>query len=272
MKLVTVATHSERYFPFLLESCKRHSADLVVLGWEEKWGGFMMKVRLMKDYLSTLERDEVVCFIDAYDVILLKPLDVLEQRFRATGADVAVSMMCQYSWWVQLITRFGFGLCRRKPINAGTYVGFAGTLLDMMVNMCDVNDCSDTELDDQILLTRYCEAHADIYIDVRSDMFYVCMFSESFMPDSCILHAPGTRDLGPFLTENGYVGGELVDRKVIQYYVSYAKHWATHVAVSFLLLISFAIVVAWIIRRSLRARAALGVGRVVARRLRGVGK
>ena len=38
MKLVTVATRSERYFPFLLESCERHGAKLEVLGWGQKMG------------------------------------------------------------------------------------------------------------------------------------------------------------------------------------------------------------------------------------------
>ena len=35
IKLVTVATQSERYFPILVESCKKHGADLVVLGYYE---------------------------------------------------------------------------------------------------------------------------------------------------------------------------------------------------------------------------------------------
>ena len=34
IKLVKVATQSERYFPILVESCKKH-ADLVVLGYYE---------------------------------------------------------------------------------------------------------------------------------------------------------------------------------------------------------------------------------------------
>lgn len=38
MRLVTVATHSERYFPYLLESCKRVDAKLDVLGWGQPWG------------------------------------------------------------------------------------------------------------------------------------------------------------------------------------------------------------------------------------------
>jgi len=35
MKLVTIATHSDMYFPFLKQSCQYHSSQLEVLGWKK---------------------------------------------------------------------------------------------------------------------------------------------------------------------------------------------------------------------------------------------
>ena len=40
MHIVTVVTHSENYFPYLVESCKRNGSDLIILGYGEKWLGF----------------------------------------------------------------------------------------------------------------------------------------------------------------------------------------------------------------------------------------
>ena len=40
VKLVTVATHSESYFPWLKESCVRYNTNLEILGWGEKWQGY----------------------------------------------------------------------------------------------------------------------------------------------------------------------------------------------------------------------------------------
>jgi hypothetical protein len=257
MRLVTVATHSDRYFPFLLESCRRHGAHLDVLGWGMKWVGFMMKFGLMIEYLRALERDEVVCVVDAYDVILLKPLAVLEQRFRATRSGIAISRSCPpstspFGYMYGMMGKFGFGNCRGNLLNAGTYVGFAGPLYDLFVGVCSAYDCSDGRLDDQVIMTEYCNRASgqDVHIDEASAMFYVCEFSDFAMPDTCVLHGPGNRDLGPFLTQEGYVGGDLVDRKVVEYCTSFAKHWVgqPRVAAALFIMAIMAIAVVVVVR------------------------
>jgi hypothetical protein len=53
MKLVTVATHNDKYFPALQESCDRLGYNLVILGWGEKWQGFAWRFKLVRDYLET---------------------------------------------------------------------------------------------------------------------------------------------------------------------------------------------------------------------------
>jgi hypothetical protein len=43
MKIITVATNSKYYFPYLKESIKRNGGELVVLGYNEEWTGFSLK-------------------------------------------------------------------------------------------------------------------------------------------------------------------------------------------------------------------------------------
>ena len=52
VRLVNVATHSESYFPWLQESCKRYNTNLEILGWGEKWQGYSWKFTLMLNYLK----------------------------------------------------------------------------------------------------------------------------------------------------------------------------------------------------------------------------
>ena len=40
LHIVTVATHSDYYFPYLKESFKKNGKELTVLGYGEKWKGF----------------------------------------------------------------------------------------------------------------------------------------------------------------------------------------------------------------------------------------
>ena len=55
--------------------------ELVVLGMGMKWKGLIMKYDLMIKYLKTLNDDDIVCFIDAYDVLPTKNIVKLEKKF-----------------------------------------------------------------------------------------------------------------------------------------------------------------------------------------------
>ena len=82
MKLITVATHSEAYFPYLKQSCEKNNADLIVLGWGKKWDGYITKLKLVMNYCKSLEDDDIICFVDSFDVIMLRPINELEKAFR----------------------------------------------------------------------------------------------------------------------------------------------------------------------------------------------
>src|SRR5947207_2162558 len=96
MIFCTVATHSERYFPSLLASCERHNCRLVVLGWQQKWQGFSWRYNLVKDYLQSLDKNEIVCFIDAFDVIILQDANKIAEAFRRLNVPLVFSVEKEY--------------------------------------------------------------------------------------------------------------------------------------------------------------------------------
>lgn len=242
MKLVAVATKSERYFPCLVESCKRHGARLDVLGWGKPWSGFMMKYDLLKEYLVGVPDSEIVCVIDAYDVVLLEPLDKLEGIFRSTGARISVAKDKCANWFNSF---FMFGKCRHKPINAGTYIGYAADLRRMVYEICKMHECKNKKLDDQKILTEYCKQN-EIHIDEAYRMFYLhCRFDKDpvvsdqkivyngYMP--CILHAPGNINIDRLLIKLGYDVSN-IHRQVAKYIAHYFVHHL-HAYVSLLVLL-----------------------------------
>jgi hypothetical protein len=174
MKLVTVATHSDVYFPFLLESCKRYGAELNVLGWNQKWKGYLWKFQLVKDFISGLEDDEVVCFVDAYDVILTRPLKELEQAFRSLSIINQVGLVVGCDHFVNpfytLINKFVFGKCHNKPLNSGTYIGYVKNIKEL-IN--DVLPQSHKLLaNDQVAFTHFCKSNPQkVFIDCDNIIF-----------------------------------------------------------------------------------------------------
>ena len=65
MKIITVATQTKGYFKAYSESCKKNNLELIVLGWNEKWKGFLWKFNLMQEYIASLNDNEIVIFTDA---------------------------------------------------------------------------------------------------------------------------------------------------------------------------------------------------------------
>ena len=182
MKLVTVATHSERYYPYLKISAEKYGHELITLGWGQKWQGFAWKFDLMKTYLRRLKEDEIVCFIDAFDVVVLEDAARIEEKFvKLVDADTNKILISkeQYSYnglenlILSYLQSFVFTKCKSEYINSGTYIGTSSTLLRNFEGICDEFKCS-PKADDQRLLQDYCVKHNDVFvIDNKCNMFLV---------------------------------------------------------------------------------------------------
>lgn len=174
MKLLTVATESKGYFPVLEQSASRFGAELVVLGWEQRWRGFVWRLMLVKEFLDGLPDDEVVCFIDAYDVVLLRDPAELETAFLALSAATGCRLIFGCDRPKPLVlkaaSRYMFGQCQSKSINAGSYIGFAGAVREMIEEI--LSRTSDPSDDDQVQVVRYCNGNQDkIHIDCDNLLF-----------------------------------------------------------------------------------------------------
>ena len=81
MKILTVGTHNKGYYEILQGSCKRNNLELINLGWGKEWKGFTMRYDLMDEYLDKQDDNEIIMFIDAYDVFLLEGEKEILKKF-----------------------------------------------------------------------------------------------------------------------------------------------------------------------------------------------
>jgi len=170
--VVTVATESKHYFPYLVESCKKHGKELEVLGYGEKWQGFNWRYVKMIEYLKTLPNDHIVCFVDGYDVICCRDLNEISKVFleikEKTGCKMIVGH-AKTSTLTMVNNYMIFGSCNGNLLNAGTYIGYVEDLLVIIESIFNLNPKN--EADDQVLLTKYCKRTNDINCDTKSELF-----------------------------------------------------------------------------------------------------
>lgn len=177
LHIITVATESKYYFKYLVESCKKNGVELTVLGFGKKWLGFNWRFKLMLKYLKKLSNNDIVCFVDGYDVICCRNLNKLEEEFIKIKKHKKCKIIVGNDKpnIFTLVTPFFFGKCDNKLLNAGTYIGYVRDLKIILQKIYNLNPHNDA--DDQILMTKYCSLYPkDIYIDVNSKLFYTIGF------------------------------------------------------------------------------------------------
>ena len=180
LHIVTVATDSKYYFPYLIRSCKRNGKELEVLGFGEKWQGFTWRYELMIEYLKSIPENDIVCFIDGYDVVCTRDLNELKEAFikikNQNNCKIIVGNdKIQNNFLFKFFHNIFFGKCNNISINAGTYIGYSKDILYILEKIN--SNKNEDDKDDQILLTNYCINNPnDIYIDIDSKLFLTMLY------------------------------------------------------------------------------------------------
>ena len=195
MYIITYATHSERYFPMLKESCP----DLVVLGYGKKWNGPGDKV------LATLEfckqhPDSIICFVDGFDSVVVSKDDIL-QKYKSLQTPLVMSRAAEKSGIHKYAQDKLFGKCKNTRINSGMFIGTSDSILAFW---------KDYQGDDQTYATQQCR-NFNMKIDVNHDIFYNYSPSDDIVvrenriyvnnKATCVISGPG---INPYLKQLGY--------------------------------------------------------------------
>jgi hypothetical protein len=173
--IITVATDNDYYLPYLIESCKRHNKEIIILGYGEEWKGFTWRFELLLTFLKNTNPNDIICFVDGYDVICTRNLNELPDEFIRLKEQHNCKMICGSSvpqnLYYYYYNYLYFGLCKNKLLNAGNYIGYSKDIYAILNTIYKYNL---TTTDDQLLLTKYCNKYKkDIYIDKKNELFWV---------------------------------------------------------------------------------------------------
>ena len=174
--VVTVANEPKYYFPYLVESCKKHGKELEILGYGEKWKGFSWKFKLMIEYLKKLPKTDIVCFVDGYDVLCVRDLNEMKKIFleitNKTGCEIIIGINKGETkkYIAEFLGNVFFGSYNGYSINSGMYIGYVNDLLKIINGCYQINNKDDA--DDQVLMIQYFnKSNTNIYVDSNSDIF-----------------------------------------------------------------------------------------------------
>lgn len=239
VKVITVATNSKHYLPYLKESVKRNGGELVILGYNQEWTGFSLKYSLMINYLKQLDKNEIVCFVDGYDVICCRNLNELTNEFiklknqyncKIVVGEDKLEMGYIKNNFFRLANEIKYGSCNSKYLNSGTYIGHANDVLKIISHIYKITNSNTS--DDQVLMVKYCKKNSDdFYIDTESKIFLTVsnhfneidhlvkinnnnLYYKNSKP--FFIHGPGSTYLDNILNKLGYDNDNGVIKKELQ--------------------------------------------------------
>lgn len=188
LKNIVVATKQNvGYFSILIESCKRHNIDLVVLGKNHKWTGFTMRFSLWLSYLNTLDDTEIVMINDAYDVIIIENGSTIINRFIKLNKNIVVGSQDS------IMSRYLFTTNLNSVMCCGNIIGYVW-YLKIFINLMISNQHLWTHFnnDDQLLINYLFSKEKfmqeNIYIDINKDIFFVASDDNKFNNIDYILY------------------------------------------------------------------------------------
>ena len=170
--LVTVATHSSGYFEALKVGSKKNNFQLVVLGWDQPWKGLSYKFESIKKYLKTLNDDDIVIFVDAFDVIPIERKEIVLEKFKKFNTKILFSKDQTINNYnpLSIIRNLTFGNCDDlyTVTNSGSYMGYV-KYLKILFDKIEIKDIKGS---DQKLLNTFCQQNKyflDKYIKIDYD-------------------------------------------------------------------------------------------------------
>jgi len=187
--IITYATHNEGLFDKLINN--EYNINVIVLGFGEKWNGFMDKMIYFYEYIKTLPENDIVFFIDGFDSYINQPSHIIKQRFLSFNKNIVLSG--DKSSYISYLL---FGTCYdNMNANSGLYSGYNKSIQELLEYIIQTNYSKD----DQKNLNKACKYFMnDIIIDSEKLLFHNLSQYERYFndkTDSAFVSYPGTLSL-----------------------------------------------------------------------------
>lgn len=210
--IVTVATKPGGYLKWLKQSCKRNGTDLIILGMDQEWKGYISKYILIKEYLYNIPEDDIICFVDAYDVLMIQHIDILKDKFIKHTENTDYKLICALDPQKNKIFKWYYGSDETEDtiINSGTYIGFVGFIKTMYKDMIEMYNLNNLLSDDQILLNKFYKNNKNEILIDKNKKFFLCECFQNIIhvkkanDDFVFLHRYGNNEMISALIQYGY--------------------------------------------------------------------
>jgi len=169
--IFTFATDETRLRWLKLTSALSDSNITYIL--KSRWNGYVDKILGVKEAIEKLDDNDIVCFIDAYDVLSLSSNNEIEKKFKDYDCDLLISseLNC-YPEKYKILYDTSNDKTKFSYVNSGGYIGYVKAIKELM-NWKSLNEIIDICNDggDQSYFTEYYLNNKNVKLDIYQKIF-----------------------------------------------------------------------------------------------------
>ena len=167
---------------YLKQSEELHDVRVTCLMPNEWIGFYYTKIKVMQDAIENLPNDDIVLFIDAYDVLINGNIDEIIEKFNSYNCDVLLSseLYCWPPYYKAELDNEVKSNTKYKYANSGGYIGYVKNMKELFAWRTEeekINMCRDHG--DQAYFMRYFtdnHKHKNIKLDTDARIFQSMVF------------------------------------------------------------------------------------------------
>jgi len=190
MLVVSVATAWNSRLENFKRSLNLYQYKYILLGQKEQWNGWNWRTKKYLNFLDNIKDDEILIFVDSYDVIALRNSKHIIETFKAFKKNIVVgaewycgsSKNCKSldNLWKLKLRPY------RQYVNCGFVMGYAKHLKTMYRSILDYSD-------DQYGIAHYIELNPEKFaLDIGSALVYNShILDGQFKSNAFFGHFPG---------------------------------------------------------------------------------
>jgi hypothetical protein len=148
MKKLRVITFSDKDLGSenkLLQSCKKNDLELIVLTYHKQWASNAIKIKLLFDYLKTVEAEQLLLITDAFDVLINASEDDILKAFSTFEKDIIFGAEANFYFRNHRIkkyyqAKYPESATIYKYLNSGTFMGKAVHIQMLLKDIISKNE------------------------------------------------------------------------------------------------------------------------------------
>jgi len=175
LHIITIATDIDR-LAYLQYTAKYFNLEINYIILNE-WRGFIDKILYINNALKEIPDNDIVCFIDAYDVLVNCKYDEIIEKFMEYNCDLlfGAELNCypdKYKKELDEINNEIVSLNKYKYPNSGGYIGYKNAIVKLF-SWKNINKIYEITLDggDQSYFIEYYIAHTSVKLDTQCKIF-----------------------------------------------------------------------------------------------------